>query len=91
MENINFFFFSTTNNILPPININGTGALRKKKFSTCSVDVNSDKLLSLSCSLSPHKQRSTTPPPKNHNEFINLPQLNSEYSLTVIIQEKYKN
>jgi len=75
-----FIFFSNTNNI-PPLNkLNGISASRKKKFSTCSFDVNSDKSITLSRSLSPLKQRSITPPPKSQCEFTNLPPLNSNLS-----------
>ncbi|VVC42362.1 Hypothetical protein CINCED_3A011295 [Cinara cedri] len=51
---------------------------RKKKISSCSIDVNLDTLIALSRSLSPLKQRSITPPPKNpcfdseFSEFVNL-------------------
>lgn len=57
--------------------MNGISTTRKKKFSTCSFDVFSDKAIALSRSLSPHKQRSITPPPKNQYDFINVPPLNS--------------
>lgn len=70
--------FSSTNNILPP---NKVSALRKKKLSTCSFDINSEKAIALSRSLSPLKQRSITPPPKNQYDFINLPPVNSEYNI----------
>lgn len=70
--------FSNTNNILP---LNKINALRKKKLSTCSFDVNSEKAIALSRSLSPLKQRSITPPPKNQNEFINLQPVNSKYNI----------
>lgn len=75
-----FIFFRSTNNILPLNKMNGMSTTRKKKFSTCSFDVFSDKAVALSRSLSPHKQRSITPPPKNQYDFINVPPLNSKHN-----------
>ncbi|CAI6354849.1 unnamed protein product [Macrosiphum euphorbiae] len=75
--------FSNTNNILPLNKLNEISASRKKKFSTCSFDVNSDKSIALSRSLSPLKQRSITPPPKSQCEFTNLPPLNRNRSRSI--------
>eukprot|EP00102_Acyrthosiphon_pisum_P010299 XP_008178582.1 PREDICTED: DEP domain-containing protein 5 isoform X2 [Acyrthosiphon pisum] len=75
--------FSYTNNILPLNKLNEISASRKKKFSTCSFDVNSDNSIALSRSLSPLKQRSITPPPKSQCEFTNLPPLNRNRSRSI--------
>lgn len=58
--------------------MNGTSTSKKKKISTCSFDIYSDKSVALSRSLSPLKQRSITPPPKNQYDN-NLPPKNSKY------------
>lgn len=71
--------FSSSNNISPLDRFNGISSTRKKKFSTCSFDVYSDKSIALSRSLSPLKQRSITPPPKNRYNVVNLSSLNSKY------------
>uniref|UniRef100_A0A2S2R9E1 DEP domain-containing protein 5 n=1 Tax=Sipha flava TaxID=143950 RepID=A0A2S2R9E1_9HEMI len=75
--------FGSTSNILPLNKLNGLSASRKKKFSTCSFDINSDKAIALSRSLSPLKQRSITPPPKNQNDLMNLPPLNRNRSHSI--------
>ncbi|XP_060856853.1 GATOR complex protein Iml1 isoform X2 [Metopolophium dirhodum] len=75
--------FSNTNNILPLNKLNEISESRKKKFSTCSFDVNSDTSIALSRSLSPLKQRSITPPPKSQCEFTNLPPLNRNRSRSI--------
>ncbi|XP_022175308.1 GATOR complex protein DEPDC5 isoform X1 [Myzus persicae] len=75
--------FGNTNNILPQNKLNGISTSRKKKFSSCSFDVNSGKSIALSRSLSPLKQRSITPPPKSQCEFINLPPLNRNRSRSI--------
>lgn len=71
---------------------NGNSTSRKKKISTCSFDVCSDKSIASSRSLSPFKQRSITPPPKNQYEFNNLPLITkSEYFLKVFIVIFYQS
>lgn len=82
--------FSHTNNVLPTNKVNGISTSRKKKFSTCSYDIHSDKSSALSRSLSPLKQRSITPPPKNQYDFINIPPLNSKYPNNILFCLYYK-
>lgn len=64
--------------------MNGTSTSKKKKISTCSFDIYSDKSVALSRSLSPLKQRSITPPPKNLYNNNLLPK-NSKYILKYFI------
>lgn len=73
---------------MPHNKINGNSASRKKKFSTCSFDVCSDKSIALSRSLSPFKQRSITPPPKNQYEFITLPHIKSKYFIFDFLNQR---
>lgn len=84
ITNLEIYHFSSDN--IPPLNkINGITTLIKKKVGAHTFDVNSDKLNILSRSLSPLKQRSITPPPKNKYDFIQLPPKNSKFKYYLLI------
>ncbi|XP_050536568.1 GATOR complex protein Iml1 isoform X2 [Daktulosphaira vitifoliae] len=76
--------FRSINNIIPFSykQSNTSTIVRKKKFSTCSFEVSSDRSVISSRSLSPLKQRSITPPPKNQCDSCISP-LNRNKSLSI--------